>query len=268
MKAVLRIRKEPIYRRAAFESGLKRVGFVLDDRMSKPDGPESWLVIWNRQGIDEAQADAWEAAGGTVIVCENGYLQKVDKTHYAISVHGHNGSGWFPIGDEDRFGTLGFELKPWRHLNTTRYHRALVCAQRGIGSKLMKSPSQWGEKIAMHIDSKSGGIWVATLRQHPGNFKPKTPLTVDLARANACIVWSSAAGVQALVEGVPVFYAAPRWVCSEAVNPFTAFPMIVTVNSLRERALHRMSHGQWHHEEITIGEPFARIISERPKASW
>ena len=27
----------------------------------------------------------------------------------------------------------------------------------------------------------------------------------------------------------------------------------------RDKAMHRMSHGQWHYEEIATGEPFARI---------
>jgi hypothetical protein len=250
VKAVLRIRKEPYYRRAAFEQGLKRVGFTLTEQAS-PTSAEDWLVIWNRQGAHEIEADAWEAKGGTVIVAENGYLQKVDKTHYAISVHGHNGSGWFPVDQtEDRFSRLGFELKPWRG----REGIVLICGQRGIGSRRMKSPPGWAEKQLAFWKHVKGTT--ARIRPHPGNFAPKVPLALDLRGVACCSIWSSAAGVFALIEGVPVVHHAPHWVCAGASE------------SNRVEVLNRMAHGQWHHEEIATGEPFARIIHNRKEASW
>lgn len=252
MRAVCLIRKEPYYRRAAFEKGLQRVGFTLVGSAGAGccSGPEDWLIIWNRQNADERMADQWEARGGTVIVAENGYLQKVDKTHYAISVHGHNGSGWFPVGDEDRFTKLGFEIKPWAWQNA-KYR--LICGQRGIGSRTMRSPPQWAEKLA----EKFKRLGVAyKLRNHPGNFAPKVPLTEDLKHANVCAIWSSAAGVQAIVEGVEVHHSAPHWICSGVGE------------SNRVDGLNRMAWGQWRHEEIALGIPFANIIERRKEAVW
>jgi len=250
MKATLRIRKEPYYRRAAFESGLKRVGFTLAES-GKPDGPDSWLCLWNRQGVNEVDADNWERLGGTVIVAENGYLQKVDKTHYAISVHGHNGSGWFPVGAEDRFTKLGFPIKPWHSDDHPGYE--LVCGQRGIGSRTMRSPPGWGEKLTKKLEAKGRKV---KFRPHPGNFAPKVPLINDLSGAAACHIWSSAAGVMAIVEGIPVYHSAPHWI-GDGAGPMTQYLV-----------LNRIAHGQWHHEEIATGEPFARVIEQRSKASW
>ncbi len=251
MRAVLRIRREPAYRREAFEKGLQRVGFTLVDKASPADASD-WLVLWNRQGAAELEADAWEARGGTVIVCENGYLQKVDKTHYAISVHGHNGSGWFPFDPvEDRFTKLEFALKPWQNNENGHW---LVCGQRGIGSREMKSPPGWGEKAARKLkDLKVGPV---RLRLHPGNFAPRVPLLHDLKGARRCIVWSSAAGVQALVEGIFTTYSAPHWICAGSGPEW------------REEPLNRMAHNQWHFDEIAQGTPFARIIEHRKEASW
>jgi hypothetical protein len=240
--AVIKVRKEPHYRRAAIESGLKCLGYAIADERSRPAAPADLLVLWNKKaGGEEQEADAWERAGGTVIVMENGYLQRTDKTTYAISTHGHNGSGWFPVGDEDRFSKLGFEVKPWR---TCEDGYTLVCAQRGIGSWLMASPPQWAEKFAKKLQQAGRQVKV---RSHPGNFAPKTPLLDDLAGAAAVAIWSSGAGVRALVEGVPVHHAAPHWICE-------GWKLLD-----REPALNRMSHGQWHHEEIATGEPFARM---------
>ncbi len=250
--AVLTIRKEPWYRRDAFERMLKRHGYVI----AGPEVPKVWghagrinaypksredmLVLWNlKRGSDENTAALWERRGGTVLIVENGYLQRVDKTYYAISVHGHNGSGWFPVVDEDRFSKLGFELKSW---DTKPTGYALVCGQRSIGSVLMASPPAWAER---HIRTLTGPT---KLRLHPGNHAPKVPLEHDLAGASECHIWSSSAGVRALVEGIPVKHYAPHWICEDPD---------------RTRALHRMSHGQWHFSEIATGEPLARILESK-----
>lgn len=273
MRALCLIRKEPFYRRDAFERGLRAVGFDVrdNDRGWGAESASDWLVIWNRQGDKEVIADMWERQGGTVIVAENGYLSQIDKTYYAISVHGHNGSGWFPVGDDERFSALGFGLKPWVHDDG----HVLVIGQRGIGSRTMRSPPQWGEDTLKKIraasarDGSTGFLMTsAKLRPHPGNFKARVPLADDLRGASSCVIWSSAAGVRALVEGVPVFRAGPRWICSPSAQSFAHFPLALTADSLRDLALHQMSHGQWHHTEIATGEPFARIIANRETASW
>jgi hypothetical protein len=246
-RAVIRIRKDPAYRREAFESGLRRLGYDItdgtrDNRDYFPDGSNDLLVLWNKKaGVDEKMADAWEAKGGTVLVVENAYLQKVDKSAYAISVHGHNGSGWFPVGNEDRFTPLGFELKPARF---DHQMPALVVGQRGVGSKLMASPPRWAEDRAAKLDR--AGVHTL-LRPHPGQLKPRIPLAVDLARAGSVHIWSSSVGVHALIEGLQVKHHAPHWICQEA--------QLVG----RELALSEMAHGQWTGAEIAAGEPFERM---------
>lgn len=247
--AILTIRKEPHYRRDAFESMLKKHGYEISPRAEPQRAPwtrKDILVLWNKKkGIEEAWANEWERQGGIVLVIENGYLQKVDKTYYAISVHGHNGSGWFPVGDEDRFSKLGFEARPWREKTDKTY--TLVAAQRGIGSSLMASPFGWAERHAKGLPGR------VKLRPHPANHEARIPLEHDLANAHACHIWSSGAGVRALVEGVPVKHHAPHWICE---------------GPDRLKALHRMSHGQWHFDEIATGEPLARILDQLEHAKW
>ena len=255
--AIVKVRKEPHYRRQAIESGLLRCGYALHSRWPHLVGKGDLLVIWNRKrGADETEAEDWERRGGSVIVMENGYLQKVDKTMYAISVGQHNGAGWFPVGNEDRFSKLGFEVKPWR----TGGDYVLVCAQRGIGSKLMASPPGWAEKTAKDLRGLKLLQLPVKIRQHPGNFAPKVPLLDDLKAAESCVIWSSGAGVRALVEGVPVVSRAPHWICSEAAVRQWIHAGDYVAKDNREHALHCMSHGQWAVDEITKGEPFARIL--------
>jgi hypothetical protein len=251
--AVLNIRQEPYYRRNAFEQGLKRLGYTLIPQ--PPARPElsrdSLLISWNlKRGAEEEAARDWERRGGTAIVVENGYLQKIDKSRYAISTHGHNGSGWFPVGDEDRFTSLGFALKPWHEKGT----EILVRGQRGIGSSIMASPPQWGEKMTEKLRARGAKV---RFIPHPGNLAPRVPEDEDLKNAKELHIWCSAMGVRALVEGVPVKHHAPYWVCG-----------LACAMGAREAALHEMSHGQWHFEEIATGEPFARMAVKDWGPRW
>ena len=191
-----------------------------------------------------------------MLVCENGYLGVDGAGHqlYAISEHGHNGSGWFPIGTEDRFSGLGVEVKPWRAAG----EHVLVCAQRGIGSCKMRSPSRWDAAVVAEVQRLTKRE--VRLRPHPGRHAGK-PLEDDLRGAHACVIWSSSSGVRALVEGIPVVRAAPWWICSEAaVRSVTRVNMLLLDDTARANALHKMSHGQWTLAEIESGEPFKRIL--------
>lgn len=253
--AVLCIRPEPFYRRSAFTDGLKRLGYTIIHRQNpdprdRPKSRDDLIVIWNKKrGHDEMMAHQWEKLGGTVIIAENGYLQQTDKTYYALATHGHNGSGWSPVGADDRFGKLGFAIKPPR--DGGEY--ILVRDQRGIGSALMASPPGWGQKMVEVL--KRHAPFPVRLMAHPGD---KGKLEKDLAAmagARSVVIWSSAIGVRALVEGVPVQHFAPHWICETWAKD-------------REAALQRMAHAQWHFDEIASGEPFARMKAEGWGPRW
>lgn len=253
--AVLCIRPEPFYRRSAFTDGLKRLGYTIIHRQNpdprdRPKSRDDLIVIWNKKrGHDEMMAHQWEKLGGTVIIAENGYLQQTDKTYYALATHGHNGSGWSPVGADDRFGKLGFAIKPPR--DGGEY--ILVRDQRGIGSALMAGPPGWGQKMVEVL--KRHAPFPVRLMAHPGD---KGKLEKDLAAmagARSVVIWSSAIGVRALVEGIPVQHFAPHWICETWAKD-------------REAALQRMAHAQWHFDEIATGEPFARMKAEGWGPRW
>lgn len=247
--AEVRIRPEPYYRRSAVESGLKALGYSLG-RTGAPRGPQDVLCLWGRKhGQDDKDATLWEQRGGKVLVLENGYLAKVDKTMYAVSLGQHHTGG--PVGDEARFWQLGFEPRPW--WNAEDGHM-LVCGQRGIGSPVMASPPQWAEKMAKILEKR----WPTRLRLHPGNHAPKVPIERDLEGARACVVWSSNAGIKALIAGYPVVYHAPHWICAEGAC--RGVNVLGYGDASRLAALQRMAWGQWSVAEIETGEPFARLL--------
>lgn len=258
MIAMCVIRQDPHYRRDAFINGLRRAGYSLVDH-GRPTSTDDLLVIWNRYGANGAMADRWEQSGGTVLVSENGYIGKDNNGHqlYALAIHGHNGSGRWPIGDEDRFTPLGIPLMPW--VDRPQGY-SLICGQRGIGTRQMASPPDWHKKVYNSLSGRQ--LNDLRIRLHPGNNAPTISLEQDLSGASDCVIWSSSSGVKALVMGIPVRYDAPRWVCSGAADKLTwsgQAKLPVGNDDTRLSALKHMAWAQWRISELETGEPFVRI---------
>lgn len=270
MKAFSLIRPQPWYRSEAFAKGLSAAGHEVVAREPKPEecGTDTLLVIWNRYGHVHEVAKRVEAAGGNVIVAENGYIGKGGtepkfdvhpggpKPHhyYALARGWHNGRGeWFHVGPE-RFAALGVELKSWR----TAGEHILVCPNRsfGVGEQVM--PEDWADRTAARLQKLTKRRVV--IRRHPGNNAPKRPLAADLENAWAVVIWSSGAGVHALAAGIPVFCEAPFWIMKHAAahgmidDPILPDPMTVRAN------FEYMASAQWTLSEIESGEPFRHLL--------
>lgn len=257
-RALITLRDTPHYRREAFEAGFKALGYTLVKRLDDPK-PGDAVCFWNLVPGTEKVAEQFRKAGASVIVTENGYLTPPGQPGmYAISRDGHCGSGSFPVGDDSRWRALGVPLKPWR----SDGKHILVVGQRGIGSRLMASPHCWHQKIAAKLQTVTRRPIV--VRPHPGAHGRGRPLADDLRNAWAVVVWSSACGVQALVEGIPVFYAAPHWICSAAAPRLTLNPEQIETRQVgdidRLSALERMAWGQWTYQEIATGAPLKGVL--------
>jgi hypothetical protein len=68
------IRDQPWYRRDVFISGLRKAGHEVLTKQPAQFSPDTLLVIWNRYSSTHDIANSVEAAGGKVLVAENGYL--------------------------------------------------------------------------------------------------------------------------------------------------------------------------------------------------
>lgn len=257
MRAWCALRKGPLYRHEAFVAGLKAAGCTVE--MGLPARPE-WcdvLLIWNRYDSGHQAALAVEKRGGTVLVAENGYLGAGgtspkhdvldgpnDSHYYALAKGGHNGQGRWPLAYEWRFPRLGVPLKPWR----TEGKHVLICANRSFGIPGRMMPMDWPTKTLAKF--KNEQRLPVILRNHPGNDRPQRPLAADLEHAAACVIWSSSAGVHALVAGVPVICEAPYWICKGANEQD------------REQALESMAWAQWTLAEIASGKPIELLLED------
>lgn len=269
MKAYCLIRSEPHYRRDAFVAGLTACGYKVETSYQGwPVERGDVLVTWNRYGMTESIADKFEAAGGTVLVAENGYLGPAGvsphgmnpRSIYALARRAHNGRGQWHVGGPERFAALGVELQPWRRDGDY----ILVCPNRSFGMSGGVMPQDWALDVTRRLQAVTKRP--IRIRAHPGNYDSKVPLAGDLRRAWACVIWSSSCGVQALVAGVPVISEAPWWICHGAalksVERQAELPLLIP--HVREIALKSLAWAQWNVDEISSGEPFRYLLS----GSW
>ena len=248
-------------RHEKIEKGLERVGFKIV-RQGLPDDERDVLITWTRhQGHKHRLASDFEAKGGQVIVCEEGYFRKIGgKKYFSLALHDHNGAGKWTVGGPYRWESFGIPLDPWRM--TGNY--ILVCEQRGIGSPSMGSPEGWHTKT-MRWAQEVFDVPVV-LRAHPKTRKlheiaqRQPTIEEQLRNALGVIIWNTAFGVHALRAGVPVIYGAPYFICENACSREGWFYS----DQDRLEAFERMAWAQWSEDEIESGQAFDYLLRVRP----
>ena len=254
------IRNEPSYRKEFFVEGLKRCGFTISHDINHKPKPDDVLIVWNRSGSHNHHARRFEAVGARVIVAENGFVGKDPQGHklYAMCLGHHNGAGTWRVGEEDRWGNLGIELKPWRD----RGEHLLVLAVRGIGEPGIAAPHGWEHDAARRLQKLTKRP--VRIRDHPGrklklNDANPPPLDPDLANCWACVTWGSGAAIKAIIAGVPVFHEMPNWVGAGAAK-FGLTEIETPFLGDRLPMLRRMCWAMWSSEEIATGGPIKWLL--------
>jgi len=257
-------RSDTVYRHGSFSAGMKAAGYEV--RTDAPQGkPGNLLLAWNRYGATHELATRFEAAGGIVVVAENGYLapgglsphDQKDRQWYALARHDHNGRGWTPEGPGTRWDALGIDLKPWR----ADGDHIVIAPNRPFGRPETMMPPTWAADTAKRLAKLTNRPIV--VRPHPGNSPPVKPLAEDLARAWCTVIWSSSAGVHSLIAGVPVICCAPAWICKTAT--YDGLEFVQTENPAQDidrlPALQRLAWAQWSLGEIEDGTAFRALLA-------
>lgn len=238
-RAFLNLRHGVPRRLDAFQRGLKRVGYKpvigMPDRPSRKD----ILVTWNRIGVLEQWASKFESHDMKVLVAENaswGNEFAGDQWYHIAATH-HNTTGRFPVGGAERWDRLGVSLEPFR----VGSGETVILPQRGIGSDPVRMPRMWPKKM----QAKTG----FRVRKHPG-MRQAVALQHDLRGCSRVITWGSGAAIKALMWGIKVESHMPNWI-GEQDN----------TEEGRLRMFRELAWAQWRIEEISDGEPFARLLA-------
>lgn len=255
-RAVNHLRRDIHYRRDAFSEGLAAAGLQVVDAVDRPN-PGDVLVIWNRYGAYGEMAYQWELRGGTVLVVENGYLGKNWRggDWYALALGHHAGAGMWADGGPARWDAWEVELQPWR----AGGGEVLVLGQRGIGEPSIACPDGWAERTI----KRTGG----RVRAHPHakNSPASRPLLEDLAGVGAVITWASAAALCALVAGIPVYCAYPKWIGMSACRPLSEWPApALRDDAARLAMFRRLAWAMWDLDEIRSGAAIRSVLGAVP----
>lgn len=247
-RALSLLRAGPVYRADRFTHGLKAAGYQVVTTLSDPQ-PGDVLVIWNRYTTYDDRAKQFERAGARVLVAENSYLAgAIDGKWHALALGHHNGAGTWVDGGPERWDALGVDLRPWR-----RGNEVLIIAQRGIGEHGIASPRGWAEETQRKIGGR--------IRPHPGKEKPAIPLVDDLANACCVVTWASSAALVALMFGVPVFHAMPKWIGASAGRPLAEWGQEPRRDDEARLAMfRRLAWAMWRVEEIESGKAFRHLL--------
>lgn len=260
--AHLLIRREPHYRRDAFEAGLTRAGYVVSGEPRGTPQPEDILVIWNRYGRYHQTALKFERAGARVVVAENGAFGREWRGQMWYSITLTNplaGGTWFDHGPE-RWDRWAVDLCEWRKGG----NEVIILAQRGIGPPGVRQPDGW-ERTAAHLIGREADR-PARIRAHPGE-KPCIPLADDLKNARCVVTWASGAAIKALILGVPVLYGYREWIARTAGQPLTfPLPDLEYPQKARLELMRRLSWATFGIPEIESGLPF-RLLLESASGS-
>lgn len=237
MKAWLNLRYTVPERRAVFEAGLRRHGYQIANGVTASPGPRDIFVTWNRIGEGDRCAGLFESLGLPVLVTENAIWGNdfAGSRWYSLARNYHNHAGCFPVGDSDRWDSLGVELQPFRTDGET-----VILPQRGIGSPPVAMPRDWP---ALALQRYGGRI-----RPHPGRGEG-VPIEQDLRRCGRVITWGSGAAVKALTMGIPVVSEMPNWIAEQD-----------STEAGRLAMFRRLAWAQRRLDEIESGEAFEWLL--------
>lgn len=236
--AWLNLRHSVAERSAAVIAGLERLGYEVRTAVTMTPAAGDVLVTWNRIGIGQQAAHAFESRSLPVIVMENAAWGNGFNggQWLTLALERHNTTGKFPVGGNERWAAVGVALAPWRNEGET-----VILPQRGIGPPGVAMPYDWANRAR----ARYGG----RIRAHPGRAET-TPLATDLAKCGRVVTWGSGAAIKALMMGIPVISDMPNWI-GEQDN----------TDAGRLEMFRRLAWAQWTLDEISTGEPFARLLT-------
>lgn len=211
---------------------------LFDGPVAMFGSPSKWPLLRKAQ-----------AAGRTWLYGDHGYFGRGRYYRITANNYQHDGSGDYP---PDRFMTFRRDVKPWRQ-----------------GSHVVVCPNS---DVYFGLHGIDGASWLRgvldTLKAHTDReivirYKhTPIPIRQHLADAWAVVVFSSAAALDALIDGVPAFVLAPFAAGARmGLSDLTQIESPLYPDD-REPFLWSLAYQQWTLPEILDGMAWAALRSE------
>lgn len=265
----------------AFRTGAEKLGYTVVENDKTADIYVIWSILWS--GRMAANQELYRYATTVmkpIIILEVGGLKRGEL--WRIGLNHVNRLGTFNNDtnlENGRSKKLGIFLKPWRQSG----NHILICGQHTQSEQWRNRaiPELWVENLVKQIRAVSNREIL--LRPHPRDFrwvkniknidiKIQLPQKIestydsynhddDFKNAWCVINPTSNTGIQAAIEGIPVFcdkdslaFDVGNYGVANIENP--KMPD-------RTEWLEKVCHTEWTVEEIRQGIPLARIFNKR-----
>lgn len=181
----------------AFAAGVRAAGGDAHVCTTPPLRLEAGAAVF--YGVRPAVRHLWEQAKferRDWFYIDNSYFDCVRERQFRVTRNAlqHTGRG---SSDGCRFEALGLAIKPMRD-----GANVLLCPQSHEFMELVAGDPGWLQRVMRNLQDKYGDARVILRTK-----QEKRPLAEDLRRAGLLVTWSSAAAVEALLEGVRVMCA-------------------------------------------------------------
>lgn len=257
----------------AFGLGVKAHGGqfrqVHLSQYTEESGPDDWTECAVLFGVRDNTRKLFfdhKDIGRRVMHVDSGYL--CPERYFKVSLDAFHPTAYFRTTprSSDRFGQLGFEMKPWKE-NLLKH--VLVVNDHPMYGKLWYrvDMAAWAKKIARRIKGRTprpvrwypvGRDWMkeADLRTEYAEVCGPGAIWEELLRtAHSVVAYSSSLAVQAVLEGVPVFvYADDSVALSMAGDPRFVEAPKCPKDDERLQFFCDLAYTQWTAQEMWSGE--------------
>lgn len=218
------------------------IDYLFDGSVASFGSPPVWPLL-----------RAAQAHGRDVFWGDHGYFGR--HKYYRITRNSlqHDGTG---TATPDRFAAFRRPVQPWKKHG----RHILVCPNSAVYFGLHGlNVEQWlldvREQLAPHTDREVRIRWKVS----------GTPITEDLADAWAVVVFSSAAALDALIAGVPVFTLAPFAASARmGLSDLSQIEAPIYPDD-REPFLWNIANNQWTIREICEGVAWRALQDEEAR---
>lgn len=220
-------------------------GYVRGYRKTREEQIKGQGVVFF--GIDESNYLDWRdrsklKQGLSYYYIDNSYFNKTRGTHYRVTRDAiqHHGP-W--ESDGARWAALGYEVKPWRSIDTGHI---VVCPQSDAFMKYtvrLYTPgaNTWLADTLATLKTAYPGREIRVRPWSSNKLEISKTLHEDLEGAGLLVTHSSAAAIEAVIEGIPVM-----------VSPASSLSDVTP--DQRIQCLQTLADNQWTLDEIRNGD--------------
>ena len=204
-------------------------------------------------GVDHSNESAWRAAieaGVDRYMIDNSYFDAVRQKSFRVTKNRmqHTGLG---VSDGRRFKALRVQIHPWR-----KGRHIVVCPQSPSFMKMAGFEGDWTTCVVERLSSLTDReIRVRSWSRN--KTKASISLQADLAEAHAVVVWSSAAAVAAVIEGVPIVVEAQDCAARPMAGTLDQIECLPTPE--RENWLGVLADNEWTIDELRNGTAWSHL---------